>query len=78
MFCGTIHADPDIAITVHMPNDDAKKNQNNLKQWQDFSKDMHSASKDLIKSLETKKPAQVKEAALKLQTACTACHNAFR
>jgi len=65
-------------IAVHMPNDDAKKTKEATKKWQDYSKDMHDASKDLIKSLDGKNPAQVKEAALKLQNACTACHNDFR
>ena len=65
-------------IAVHMPNDDAKKSKETTKKWQDYSKDMHDASKDLIKSLDGKNPAQIKEAALKLQNACTACHNDFR
>jgi hypothetical protein len=67
-------------ITIHMPNEDAKKTQQDTKKWQEYSKDMHDASKELIKSLDGKSsnPAQVKAAALKLQNACTACHNDYR
>jgi len=66
-------------IAVHLPNDEAKKSKEATKKWQDYAKDMHNASKDLIKSLDGKSnPAQVKAAALKLHTACTACHNDFR
>jgi len=68
------------AIATHMPNDKAKKSKDDIKNWQEYSKEMHDASVDLAKVLRDKnaKPAGVKAAVKKLQDSCTKCHSDYR
>ncbi|MBI1913930.1 MAG: hypothetical protein HYS12_04225 [Planctomycetes bacterium] len=62
------------AITIHMPNDNVKQVPGGIKKWQRISREMHDASKDLIKALDAKNLVQIKTAATKLQNSCTRCH----
>ena len=66
------------AATVHKPNDKAQKNAASMRQWKDWSKEMHDSAQDLIKALEAKNRIQAKTAVMKLHDTCTKCHGEFR
>ena len=65
-------------IATHLPTEDAKQVPGGIMRWQRYSKEMHGASKNLIKSFDGKDLAQIKAAAMKLKDSCTHCHDAFR
>jgi len=65
-------------VATHMPNDKAKQTAGDIKQWQDYAREMHDGSVELIRTLEGKDRDKVKDAALKLLGACTKCHIDYR
>ena len=46
--------------------------------WKKYSEEMYKAARDLNKALDGKKPADIKKAAIKLNSSCTDCHSVFR
>jgi soluble cytochrome b562 len=66
------------SISTHMPNELARKNAANMKEWQKWSKDMYDHAQALRKALGAKNPAQVKAAAQKLNGTCNECHTKYR
>jgi cytochrome c556 len=70
-----IAAIAEIAHAKPPEKEDAKKKK---KDWMEWSGDMKKAAVQLADAAKTKKPAEVKTAAAKLNTACNACHGVFR
>ncbi len=66
------------AAAVHKPNKEAQKTKDDIKKWQDLSKEMHDSSLELIKALESKNRVQAKAAVMKLHGTCTECHGKYR
>jgi len=66
------------AAAVHKPNKDAQQTKDDIKKWQELSREMHEGSLELIKALESRNRVQAKAAAMKLQGTCTRCHSDYR
>src|SRR5262249_15598234 len=51
------------AAAVHKPNKDAQQTKDDIKKWQELSREMHEGSLELIKALESRNRVQAKAAA---------------
>jgi cytochrome c556 len=70
-----IAAIAEVAHAKPPEKEDAKKKE---KAWMQWSGDMGQAALGLADAAKSKKPADVKTAAAKLNTACNTCHGVFR
>jgi hypothetical protein len=66
------------SVATHLPSNRAKATPADTMKWQEYAKEMHEGSLDLIKVLDGKDTAKVKQAAMKLYGSCVKCHTDYR